>query len=42
MLIAVTSKTGTEVDQHFGHAEKCDRNGSPFADCHLLDRGHRS
>lgn len=22
MLIAVTSKTGTEVDQHFGHAEK--------------------
>jgi len=21
MLIAVTSKTGTEVDQHFGHAE---------------------
>lgn len=22
MLIAVTSKSGTEVDQHFGHAEK--------------------
>ena len=22
MLIAVTSKTGTEIDQHFGHAEK--------------------
>jgi predicted Fe-Mo cluster-binding NifX family protein len=22
MLIAVTSKTGTEVDQHFGHAER--------------------
>lgn len=22
MLIAVASKTGTEVDQHFGHAEK--------------------
>ena len=22
MLIAVTSKTGSEVDQHFGHAEK--------------------
>ncbi|MDH3999060.1 MAG: dinitrogenase iron-molybdenum cofactor biosynthesis protein [Desulfuromonadales bacterium] len=22
MLIAVTSKTGAEVDQHFGHAEK--------------------
>ena len=22
MLIAVTSKNGTEVDQHFGHAEK--------------------
>ena len=22
MLIAVTSKTGIEVDQHFGHAEK--------------------
>jgi predicted Fe-Mo cluster-binding NifX family protein len=22
MLIAVTSKTGTEIDQHFGHAER--------------------
>ena len=22
MLITVTSKTGTEIDQHFGHAEK--------------------
>ena len=22
MLIAVASKTGTEIDQHFGHAEK--------------------
>ncbi len=22
MLVAVTSKTGTEVDQHFGHAER--------------------
>ena len=21
MLIAVTSKSGTEIDQHFGHAE---------------------
>ena len=34
MLIAVASKTGTEVDQHFGHAESFKiykyRNGSPL------------
>jgi len=33
MLIAVTSKTGTEVDQHFGHAERFliydDNQGNP-------------
>ena len=33
MLIAVTSKTGVEVDQHFGHAETFRifkyRRGSP-------------
>ncbi|TNF50575.1 MAG: dinitrogenase iron-molybdenum cofactor biosynthesis protein [Deltaproteobacteria bacterium] len=34
MLIAVASKTGTEIDQHFGHAEKFRifkyRKGSPL------------
>ena len=34
MLIAVASKSGTEVDQHFGHAESFRiykyRNGSPL------------